>query len=375
LLAEVSAVSAARELSARLNPDRVLVSGAAYEDARRIWNGAVENRPALIVRCGTTSDVQAAILAARRHALPLSVRGGGHDWAGRALRHAGLVIDLSRMRQVAVDAAARIATVAGGATTGDVVAATTPHELAAATGTVRSVGMAGLTLGGGYGPLDGRLGLALDNLLGAEVVLADGRLVTADSTHEPQLYWALRGGGGNFGVVTSMRIRLHPIHQMLAGFIIYPWSQATDAWGGLSAVVAAAPDELTVQSGMLSDQDGSPTLFVSPTWSGDLAKGEKPIDELQRLHRGRHLSTRRGGLRSTVVATRHLHSPFPRRFRTSSHRKHRVRHSAGPPDVRDSRSLGAEQRRSRPPPSMGGFRLDRTRPWCIARRLRQSTRA
>src|SRR5262245_10968428 len=280
-----SAVSAARDLSARLDPDRVLMSGRAYDESRRIWNGAVDYRPAVIVRCAMPAEVGPAIVAARSHQLPLSVRGGGHDWAGRALRHAGLVIDLSGMRQVAVDAGARIATVRGGATAGDVINAAAPYDLSAATGTVGAVGMAGLTLGGGYGPLNGRFGLALDNLLSAEVVLGDGRLVTTDSTHEPELFWALRGGGGNFGVITSMRIQLHPIHRLLAGFILFPWSQATDVWGGLSTVVAAAADELTVQSGVLSGPDGSPTLFLSPTWSGDLAQGEKAIEKLHGLGR------------------------------------------------------------------------------------------
>jgi FAD/FMN-containing dehydrogenase len=156
MIAYVSAGAAARELSAQLDPDRVLLSGPEYEEARWIKNGAVDHRPALIVRCETPAEVQAAVLAARRHELPLSVRGGGHDCARRALRPGGLVIDLSGMRQVEVDADARIATVAGGATTRDVIEAAAPHELVAATGTFGSVGMAGLTLGGGYGPLNGR---------------------------------------------------------------------------------------------------------------------------------------------------------------------------------------------------------------------------
>src|SRR5258707_202381 len=145
------------------------------------------------------------------------------------------------------------------------------------------VGMAGLTLGGGGGSLNGRFGLALDNLLGAEIVLADGRLVTTHATHEPELYWALRGGGGNFGVVTSMRIRLHPVHQLLAGLIMYPWSQVSDIMGRLNDILAAAPDELTIQTGILSGLGGSPILFLAPAWSGDLTHGEKAIDELHRL--------------------------------------------------------------------------------------------
>jgi FAD/FMN-containing dehydrogenase len=279
----VSAGRAAGELAARIGADRVLMSGPSYDETCRLWNGAVDHRPALAVRGETPADVGAAVLAARGHELPLSVRGGGHDWAGRALRDDGLVIDLSSMRQVQVDAQARIATVAGGATASDVIAAAAPHELSAVTGTVGGVGMTGLTLGGGYGPLNGRFGLALDSLLGAEVVLADGRLVTVDASHEPELYWALRGGGGNFGVVTSLRVRLHPVPRLLAGLIMYPWPEAAAVLNRLRSVLAAAPDELTVQSGVLSGPDGSPALFLSPAWSGDPAQGAAAIEPLRRL--------------------------------------------------------------------------------------------
>jgi FAD/FMN-containing dehydrogenase len=283
MITDQSASPAARDLRTRLSPERVLWFGAAYDEARSIWNSAVERRPALIVRCETPADVQVAIGVARSHQLGLSVRGAGHDWAGRALRHGGLVIDLSLMRQVAVDARERIATAQGGATAGDIVTAAATTELAAVTGTVSGVGMAGLTLGGGYGPLMGRFGIALDNLLGAEVVLADGRLVTANATQEPELYWALRGGGGNFGVVTSMRIRLHPLRQLLAGFVMYPWAQAADVWRRLGEVLESSPDELTVQSGVLTDPEGNVTLFLAPVWSGDLAQGKKTVEGLQRL--------------------------------------------------------------------------------------------
>jgi FAD/FMN-containing dehydrogenase len=187
------------------------------------------------------------------------------------------------MRRVAVDPGARTATVGGGATAREVIAAAAPHGLVAATGTCGSVGMAGLTLVGGYGPLNGRFGLALDNLLAAEVVLADGRLVTADATHEPELFWAVRGGGGNFGVVTSIRVRLHPAPRLLAGFIEFGWEQAAGIWEGLRAVLADAPDELTVQSGILPGLDGAPRMFLFPAWSGEAAPGEKAIDELLRL--------------------------------------------------------------------------------------------
>jgi FAD/FMN-containing dehydrogenase len=278
-----AAAAAARDLRARLGADRVRVRGPAYDRARRVWNGAVDHRPALIVRPGTPAGVQTAVLTARTYDLPISVRGSGHDWAGRAMRPGGLVIDLAGMRQVTVNAGARIAAVAGGATARPVVAAAAPHDLVAATATCGGVGLAGLTSVGGYGPLTGRFGLALDNLLGAEVVLADGRLVTADAAHEPGLFWAIRGGGGNFGVLTRLRIRLHPLRRLLAGFIVFPWDQAAGVWQALRSVLAGAPDELTVQSGIRTGPDASPWMFLSAAWSGEPAHGEKAIEELLRL--------------------------------------------------------------------------------------------
>ena len=215
--------------------------------------------------------------------MPLSVRGGGHDWAGRALRPDGLVLDLSGMRRVTVDAEARVATVGGGATAADVIAAAAPHGLAAVTGTVGSVGMAGLTLGGGYGPLAARYGLALDNLLGAELVLADGRLVTADAATNPELFWALRGGGGNFGVVTAMRIRLHPVRELLAGLILFPWHEAEAVLQGYAALGASQPDELGIFSGVMSGPDGSSVLFLAPSWTGAKPEGDEVMARLQAL--------------------------------------------------------------------------------------------
>ncbi|GHE92190.1 6-hydroxy-D-nicotine oxidase [Streptomyces spiralis] len=280
---------AVRELLTQLDPEQVLTDGPGYQQGIRLWNGAVRHRPALIVRPRTPAQVQAAVLAARGNGPPLSVRGGGHDWAGRSLCPGGLVVDLSSMRQVVIDPRRRTAIVQGGATAGDVVTATAPYGLCPATGTVAGVGMTGLTLAGGYGPLNGRAGLALDNLLAADVVLADGRLVTADPDREPELYWALRGGGGNFGAVTSLRIRLHPVPRLVAGLITYPLPRAARVWERLNAFLAAAPDELTVQSGLVSGPDGSPALFPAPVWSGSTDHGEAAISPLQRL--GSPLST------------------------------------------------------------------------------------
>ena len=254
-----------------------------YARTRPIWNRAVESEPALFAVCETSADVQAAVRSARRNAIPLSVRGGGHDWAGRALCPNGLVIDLSGMRQVTVDPHSRTAVVSGGAQVRDVAAAASALGLVAALGNCGEVGMAGLTLGGGYGPLTGRYGLAADNLLGAEIVLADGRCVTTSPDEEPDLFWAIRGGGGNFGVVTSMLIQLHEARHMLAGLIAYPWSEAETVLSRYAAFAAEVPDELGVLVMMTSGPDGQPAIMLMPLWSGDRVQGERAMERLQSL--------------------------------------------------------------------------------------------
>src|SRR5262249_2752730 len=222
-----------------------------YAAATAIWPKRVGDMPRAVVHCRTPEDIQLAIRAARECDLPLSVLGGGHDWAGRALCE-GIVIDLSAMRNVTVSPVQRTARIAGGARAGDVAAKPDRAGLAAVTGSVGAVGMAGLTLGGGYGPLIGRFGLALDNLLAAAVVLADGNVVVADAVHEPDLFWALRGGGGNFGVVIEMRQRLHALPGVHSGMLLYPFSDAQTVLAGCADIAAAAPDELTAQIGLVA---------------------------------------------------------------------------------------------------------------------------
>jgi FAD/FMN-containing dehydrogenase len=275
--------SCADELRAAISGPVALPGHQLYDEGSRVWNGAVRHRPATVAFCKQPEDVQAAVRAARRHGLPLSVRGGGHDWAGRALRDGGLVIDLTEMREVAVDPQALVANVAGGARAKDVAAAAGAHGLVAALGNCGTVGMAGLTLGGGYGPLSGTCGLAADNLLGAEIVLADGRRVTTGPNAEPDLYWALRGGGGNFGVVTSLRVRLHPARDVLAGTIIYKWNEADAVLRRYAVFAATAPDELGVPVGMMSGPDGEPLIMVLPLWNGDGRRGERVMEEVQAL--------------------------------------------------------------------------------------------
>ncbi|MBQ0903345.1 FAD-binding oxidoreductase [Micromonospora sp. U21] len=256
----------------------------AFVAATRLWNAAVDRAPALVARCLDADEVAGAVRIAARCHLPLSVRSGGHDWAGRALRDGGLVLDLTGLREVHVDPDTATVTVAGGATAADVLTAARPYDLVVPTGVVRDVGMAGLTLAGGYGPLCGRFGLALDNLLGAEVVLADGRRVTADPRHDAELYWALRGGGGNFGVVTELRYRAHRLPAVLAGMIMFALAEAPAVLRGYSALIAQAPDELTVMAGFLPGPAGEPVIFVCPFYSGpDLDAGRPWVDRLRAL--------------------------------------------------------------------------------------------
>jgi FAD/FMN-containing dehydrogenase len=266
-------LGAAADLRALMRGAVVAPAEAGYDRLRRVWNGAVDNYPAVIALCETVADVQAAMRFAREHELPLSVRGGGHDWAGRSMRDKSLVIDLSAMRRIEVDARTQVATVAGGATARELIAAVAPHGLVAVTGNCGAVGMAGLSLGGGYGLLSSRYGLAADNLLGAELVLADGERVTASASENAELFWALCGGGGNFGVVTSLRIRLHPVRELLAGLILFRWAEAEAVLQGFAEAMASAPDELGAIAGVLSGPDGAPAVFVAPAWSGDRDEG------------------------------------------------------------------------------------------------------
>jgi FAD/FMN-containing dehydrogenase len=254
-------------------PGRVSTpSDAGYAAATAIWSKPVGLVPRAVVHCQTGDAVRLAIRAARDCGLPLSVRGGGHDWGGRALCE-GVVIDVSGMRSVAVAPDER-AIVSGGARAADVAAATDPLGLARVTGSVAAVGMAGLTLGGGFGPLIGRFGLALDNLEAAEVVLADGRAVVAKRDSEEELFWALRGGGGNLGVVTTMRLKLHRLPSVLSGMLIYPFAEAKAVLEGCAEIARSAPEELTSQVGLAGGPDGAPMVMVVPTWCGPPEEGE-----------------------------------------------------------------------------------------------------
>lgn len=221
----------------------VFIPGDAdYDSARSIWNGDIDRRPAVIARCRTQQDVVKALGFAQREGLEIAVRGGGHGYSGSAVCEGGLVIDLSGMRDVVVDPESRRAVVAGGASLADLDAATQAHGLAVTGGVVSHTGVAGLTLGGGMGWLTRKLGLSIDNLEAAEVVLADGRCVRASAHSHPDLFWALRGGGGNFGVVTSFEFRLHPVGpEVHLALLFWSLDQGPDALRAARDAIPALP--------------------------------------------------------------------------------------------------------------------------------------
>jgi FAD/FMN-containing dehydrogenase len=270
-----------KDLKPLLTGNLILPGDATYHDACQLWNGSVDKHPAALARCANAQDVARTVRWARAQGLALSVRGGGYDFAGRALCEQGIVIDCSEMRTVTIDAQNQTAQVQGGATVGDLIHAAQQAGLATAIGNVEGVGLAGLTLGGGYGPLVGRFGLVADNLLSAQVVTADGQIVMASADEHADLWWGLRGGGGNFGVVVSSQYRLYPLGNVLAGLVMYPLPQAREVLNFYREFIATAPDELTVLSGFFQMPDGTPILFFLPTYCGDPAEGERVLKPLR----------------------------------------------------------------------------------------------
>ena len=236
--------TALQELAARLRGTLLRPSDAGYEQACRVYNGMIEKRPALIARCMDVADVIAAINFAREHKLTLAVRGGGHSGPGLGTCDDGLVIDLSGMKGIRVDPSARTARVEGGCTWGEVDHATHAFGLATPSGFISTTGVGGLTLGGGIGYLSRTLGLTIDNLLSVDMVLADGSFVTASAKDHPNLFWAVRGGGGNFGVVTSFLFQLHPISMVYGGPMFWPLELATDLIKFWRDFILSAPEQI-----------------------------------------------------------------------------------------------------------------------------------
>jgi FAD/FMN-containing dehydrogenase len=247
----------ATELAEKVSGPVLGPEDAKYDDARALYNGLIDRRPALIVRCRTKDDVAAALALARQAGLEVSIRGGGHNVAGRAVTDGGLMIDLAEMKGIAIDPDNATATAEGGVIWVELNAAAAEHGLAVTGGLISTTGIAGYTLGGGLGWLMGKYGLAADNLLAVELVTADGEVLEVDAASQPDLFWALRGGGGNFGVATSFTYRMHPVHTIVGGLIAHPLDAAPDMLRFYREAVADASDDLSVFAGLVHAPDGS----------------------------------------------------------------------------------------------------------------------
>ena len=262
-----------------------------YDNARAGWNGAIDRRPAAVAYATDADDVAAAIRAARAAGLAFTIRAGGHSVSGRSLRDGALCIDLRALNAVHVDPVRRVVRVGGGALLSELDAATQEHGLAVPAGQISHTGVGGLTLGGGLGWLMRRHGLTIDSLQAADVVLADGSLVRASAGEHPDLFWALRGGGGDFGVVTSFEFRAHRVGPtVLAGMLVHPWEQAGDVLRATRELMAGAPDELTIFVALIvappaepfpAELRGRPVVAVAVAWSGDIAEGERVLAPLR----------------------------------------------------------------------------------------------
>jgi len=272
------------DLRAALRGELLTAGDAGYDDARRLWNAAFNRKPALIARCAGAADVMHAVGFASAHGLLTSVRGGGHSLSGQSVCDAGLEIDLSPMRSVHIDPAAKLARAEPGVLLGQFDREAQAFGLATTAGTASDTGLAGLTLGGGMGRIGQKYGLTIDNLSGAEVVTADGKLLRANAQENPDLYWALRGGGGNFGVVTSFEYRLHPVGPMLyGGEIDFPFAGARQLLRSFVDYMASAPDELDVTCDIDLSEKDPPQVSFDVCYCGSPADGERVLAPLRRL--------------------------------------------------------------------------------------------
>ena len=262
---------------------------ACFDRARRIWNGRIDRRPLLIAQCADAADIVACVHFARDHALPLAVRGSGHACAGTALCDDGLVVDLSRMKGIRVVADRGVVRAEPGVTWGDMDHATQAFGFAVPGWTDSEVGISGLSLGGGNGWLMGKFGATCDNILSIDVVTAEGKLLTASASEHQDLFWALRGGGGNFGIATSFGYQMHPIGPMvMAGAVFYPFDQTRAVLARFRDFAADAPDPLAVYPCLIRLEDGAPVLCMAACYAGPVEDGERAVAPLR--HMGEPLS-------------------------------------------------------------------------------------
>jgi FAD/FMN-containing dehydrogenase len=268
----------------RHHGDVITREDARYEQARRVWNAMIERRPAAIARPRGAADVIACVQLAQMLKVPLAIRGGGHNIAGRCVCDEGLVIDFADMKGIRVDPVAKTARAEPGLRWTEFDRETQAFGLATTGGTIGDTGIAGLTLGGGFGWLEGKFGMTVDNVIGADVVLADGRLVHASSTENIDLFWALRGGGGNFGVVTSFEYRLHEVGPMVVGgLVVHPFPRAKEALKFFGEFLRTAPDELVAAAVLMTGPDGNKACGIAAAYPGDLAQGERIVAPIKQF--------------------------------------------------------------------------------------------
>jgi hypothetical protein len=273
-----------RHLASTLDGKVVLPDDVAYNEARQVWNRAVDRRPAAIVCCASVDDVRRGLEFAVTHGLEIAVRSGGHSQAGHGVADGALVLDLRGLNRVTVNRSALSARVQGGTIVSELMTALGPYGLLTPTGGCPDVGLGGLTLGGGENMLMARYGAVCDNVLATEVVLADGRLVVADPREHPDLFWAIRGGGGNFGIVTSFEYQLVRLDLVLSGLLYFPVSRTADMLRVYRDLIVDAPDELQTAGGLTGTPHGA-ELFVSFCYCGDLQEGERVADRWRKLLR------------------------------------------------------------------------------------------
>jgi FAD/FMN-containing dehydrogenase len=283
MVTSLSVNTSTSKLRASLHGHLILPGDVEYEAARRVWNGVIDRHPACIVRCVDANDVQHAVEFGRQNNLDIAVRGGGHSFPGFSTCDEGLVIDLSQMKDVTVNPHNQSARAEPGVTLGELIAATQVYGLGTNTGTVSDTGIAGLTLGGGIGWLMGKYGLTCDNVRSFDVVTADARLVRANAIENPDLYWGLRGGGGNFGVVTAFEYQLHPLGTILGGMVAHPLSRARAVLQFYRDWTREWPDELTAACAVLTGADGNPIIGIVACYCGDLSEGERVLAPLHKF--------------------------------------------------------------------------------------------
>ena len=268
-------------LQARLQGEVICPGDERYDCARRVWNGRIDRSPYGIVYCAGPNDVRTAIDFARQAEMPVAVRGGGHSMIGLSMCNNGLVIDLSRMKGITIDSITATARVQTGLTLGEFVHEIQAYGLVTTTGTVSGTGIGGLTLGGGIGWLMGKYGFTVDNLLSIDLVMANAQMLTASANEHSDLFWGVRGGGGNFGVATTLVFQLHPVDRVLAGKISYPLSQARDILRFYREFTQSAPDELTAYAAITTTSHNIPIISISLCYAGSIASGERLIAPLR----------------------------------------------------------------------------------------------